>query len=81
MDIELYQEIALNRDIPEHNLKKGDIATLIDFIEHPQEGEKGCILEIFNPLGDSVKVVTVPISAIKILEADDVLTTRSLVEI
>lgn len=65
MNIELYQEITLTGDIPQQQLKQGDIATLVDFIPHPTGGETGCILEIFNPLGESLRVVTVPISAIK----------------
>ncbi|HEY9704061.1 MAG TPA: DUF4926 domain-containing protein [Allocoleopsis sp.] len=65
MNLELYQEIALTRNIPEYQLKQGDIATLIDFVPHPTGGEEGCILEIFNAIGESIKIVTVPISAIK----------------
>lgn len=76
MNIELYQEIALTNDIKQHNLKQGDIATLIDFVEHPQGGETGCILEIFNAVAESIKVVTVPISAIKSLTSEDILTSR-----
>ncbi|MGI0482885.1 DUF4926 domain-containing protein [Geminocystis sp. CENA526] len=79
MNIELYQEIALSRDIPEYQLKKRDIATLIDFIDHPTGGEKGCVLEIFNAVGESINVITVPISAIKNLSINDILTTRQLV--
>lgn len=43
---ELYTEIALTRDFPELRLKQGDIATLLDFVPHPGEGEEGCILEV-----------------------------------
>ncbi|WP_069791048.1 DUF4926 domain-containing protein (plasmid) [Cyanobacterium sp. IPPAS B-1200] len=76
MNIELYEEITLTRDIPQHQLKQGDIATLVDFVEHPTGGETGCILEIFNALGESLRVVTVPISAIKPLTSEDILTSR-----
>lgn len=79
MNLELYQEIALSRDIPEYQLKQGDIATLIDFVDHPTGGEKGCVLEIFNAVGESINVITVPISAIKKLSIDDILTTRQLI--
>lgn len=65
MEMELDQEIVLNQDFPEYQLKKGDLATLIDFVPHPTGGEKGCVLEIFNGLGESINVVTVPISAVK----------------
>lgn len=81
MHLELYQEIVLISDIPEYQLKKGDLATLIDTVEHPTGGEQGCILEIFNAIGESIKVVTVPISAIKKLTFEEILTSRSLIEI
>ena len=74
----LYSEVALTQNIAEYNLKIGDIATLLDFIPHPQGGEEGCVLEIFNAVGESIAVVTVPISAIKSLESDEILTTRPL---
>ncbi len=66
---ELYTRVALTRDIPEANLKQGDTAMYIDFLP-VQTGEAGAILEIFNALGESVDVVTVPISAIEPLRAD-----------
>jgi hypothetical protein len=45
MNLELYQQVYLNHDLPEYQLKKGDIATLIDFVPHPHNQEEGCILE------------------------------------
>jgi hypothetical protein len=77
MPLELYQEVALTRDVPEHKLKAGDIATLVDFVPHPTSGEDGCVLEVFNAVGESVAVVAVPISAIAALQADEILTVRS----
>ena len=78
MTLELYSEVALTRNIADHNLKIGDVATLVDFVPHPQGGEEGCVLEIFNAVGESICVVTVPISAIKSLSASEMLTTRPL---
>jgi len=75
---ELYQEVALTRDLPEHRLKAGDIATLIDFVPHPSEGEDGCVLEVFNAVGESIAVIVVPISSVEVLRADEILTVRSL---
>ena len=43
MTLELYQEVALTRDLPEYQLKAGDIATLVDFVSHPSGGEEGCL--------------------------------------
>ena len=68
MNLELYKEVVLTRDLPQHNLKAGDVATLVDFVPHPSGDENGCVLEIFNAYGESIAVVTVPLSAIKPLE-------------
>lgn len=80
MALELYQEVALTRDMPEHQLRAGDIATLIDFISHPAGGEEGCVLEVFNAVGESIAVVAVPVAAIEALRADKILTVRSLAQ-
>jgi len=78
MKPELYQHVALTQDIPEHQLKQGDLATLIEYLPHPKDGEEGCILEIFNALGKSIAVVAVPISAIEPLRADEIMAVRQL---
>lgn len=76
--MELFQKVSLINDLDEYGLKKGDIATLIDFIEHPGGGEKGCVLEIANALGESINVITVPLSSIETLKADEILGVRHI---
>ena len=78
MSLEIYPEVALKISLPEYNMKKGDLATLIDFVIHPQDGEEGCVLEVFNTTGQSIAVVIVPRSAIKPLAENEILTTRIL---
>ena len=78
MTLELFSEVTLTQNIDEYNLKLGDIATLIDFVPHPQGKEDGCILEVFNAIGESIAVVTVPRSTLAPLQANQVLTTRPL---
>jgi len=73
----LYQEVALTRDLPTEKLKQGDIAMLIDYVPHPAGGEEGAVLEIFNAIGESIAIVTVPRSAIAPLRADQVPAVRS----
>ncbi len=80
MKLPLYQEIALNRDFPTESLRQGDIATLIDYVPHPETGEEGAILEVFNALGDTVSVVTVPASSIDALQPSDILSIRRLAQ-
>ncbi|KAB8335608.1 DUF4926 domain-containing protein [Scytonema tolypothrichoides VB-61278] len=80
MTLELYKEVALTLDLSEYQLRAGDIATLIDFVPHPTGGEDGCLLEVFNAVGESIAVVTVPVSAVEALRADEILTVRSLAQ-
>ena len=78
MKLELFREVALARDFPEHQLRVGDVATLIDFVPHPSGGEDGCVLEVFNAVGKTIAVITAPLSAIESLSPDEILTVRSL---
>jgi hypothetical protein len=67
----------LTRDVPESNLKAGDTAMYIDYLP-VETGEAGAILEVFNALGESIAVVTVPISAIEPLRAEYIPSVRRL---
>lgn len=78
MKLALYNEVALTRDLPAEKLKQGDVAVLIDYVPHPTGGEEGAVLEIFNAVGESLAVVTVPRSAIAPLRAEQVPTARPL---
>jgi hypothetical protein len=81
MKFELYQYVALCRDIPEYSLKCGDVAMLVDYVTHPDGGEDGYILEVFNAAGDSMAIFTVPMSAVAKLTSDAVLAVRPLAEL
>jgi hypothetical protein len=78
MSLSLYQRVALRRDFPEHNLREGDVATLLDYVPHPEEGVPGCVVEVFNAVGESIAVVAVPESDLEELRADEVLNVRLL---
>jgi len=80
MRLPLYQRVALKVDVPEHGLRAGDVGCLIDYVPHPSGGQDGCILEVFNALGESIAVVTVPCSAVEALRSDEVLTVRALAQ-
>ncbi len=73
----LSQEVALTRDIPDNGLKKGDVATVVE--HHPMPGgEDGYSLEVFNAVGDTIAVITVPESLIESLKEDEVFSARSI---
>jgi hypothetical protein len=80
MSLPLYQRVALKRDLPEHHLRRGDVAVLVDYVAHPEGGEQGCVLEVFNALGESIAVVAVRESDVENLRADEILAVRPLAQ-
>jgi hypothetical protein len=76
--LELYQRVSLTCDLPEHRLQRGDVATLVDHVPHPNGEERGCVLEIFNAVGESIRVLVVPESVVEPLRADEVMMVRSI---
>ena len=76
MRFKLYTDAALARDIPEHQLRRGDLVKVID--HHPANGENGYSIEVFNAIGDTIAVTAVPESALQPLRKDEVLSVRAL---
>jgi hypothetical protein len=58
-NFELYAEVQLTQPLPEYGFEKGDVATLVDFVEN-KEGPSGYLLEFFDNNGDTLRVVAVP---------------------
>ncbi len=78
MAYKLFEEVVLTKDMPKRGLKKGDVATIIE--HHPvSDGEDGYSLELFNALGDTIAVITLPESAIEPLTEGEIFSVRSLV--
>ena len=77
MTFQLYREVALAYDLPGEGLRRGDVATVVEHLP-TAAGEDGYILEVFNAVGETVKVVSVPASALEPLTADKVWSVRPL---
>ena len=79
MKYELFQRIALARDLPEKRLQRGDVVTIVD--RHPPNGgEPGYAIEVFNALGETIAVTVVAESCLQPLTASDIIHVRSLAE-
>ena len=78
MKLELYKEVALLRTIPGTQLRAGDVAVLVEIVPHPAGGEDGALLEVFNAIGESIAIVTVPCSVVAPLRSDQVPAVRVL---
>ena len=77
MKLELYTDVALACDLPEHRLRRGDIVKLVDHHVAP-DGTEGYSIEVFNAVGNHIAVTAVPASALEALREDEILCARSL---
>lgn len=64
MKPELYEEVELICSVPAAELEVGDRAILIDYLEDPNSGEMGAVLELSQSQPRDQYVVTVPVGAI-----------------
>lgn len=78
MTIELFKEVALRRDLPQKKLRAGDVGVVVEILPHPGGGPRGIMLEVFNAVGESLVVVTVPETDVEPLTADEVFSVRPL---
>ena len=77
MTFDLYTEAVLTHDLPEHNLRRGDVVVIVDH-HVARDGEEGYSIEVFNALGHTVAVVNVLESQLEPLRSDEVLCARVL---
>lgn len=65
MDFELYTDVVLVHDIPEEQLNAGDIGTVVE--RHDVAGlEPGYSVEFFDMVGNTLAVVTLPASSLRL---------------
>lgn len=64
---------------PRKRCAGGVIATVVELLPGTTAsgGEDRCILEVFNAVGETIAVVTVPMSGVAPLQRSDVLSVRS----
>jgi hypothetical protein len=79
MKFPLYSRVALTVNVPAEGIRCGDIATVVEWHPAPTAGaEPGYSVEVFNALGDTLTVLTLPESHLEALRSDEVLSVRSL---
>ena len=77
MNVDLYQDVILTVDLPEHGLRAGDEGTLVE--RHDVLGkEVGYSVEFFDMTGRTVAVATLPSSLFRAPTSSDRPTARQL---
>jgi hypothetical protein len=70
MNLDMFHDVILTRDLPEHGLCSGDVGTVVERHEVPGK-EVGYSVEFFDMTGRIVAVVIVPASALRAPTAAD----------
>jgi hypothetical protein len=78
MKFELYSQAALNIDVPKYGLQKGDVVTLVEFLEGDDTLPNAYMCEVFNAVGDTIAVITVEEGQLIQLSKNEILHIRSL---
>src|SRR5437773_4472085 len=75
---ELYSDVIVTRDVPEHELRAGDVGTSVERHVVPGVSEEGYSVEFFDMTGNTVAVVTVAASALRLPTPADRPAVRAL---
>ncbi|HEV2435799.1 MAG TPA: DUF4926 domain-containing protein [Verrucomicrobiae bacterium] len=78
MKFEMFSRVALKTDVPGHDLRRGDVATIVEYHQGRPGQEPGYSLEVFNAVGETVAVITLRESQIGPLSATEILHVRPL---
>jgi len=80
MDFSLYSDAILLRDLPEAGLCRGDIGTIVE-VHHVRGLETGYSVEFFDILGNTVEIITLPMSDLRLPTAADRPAARCMTQI
>jgi len=78
MPFDMYSDVILTRDVAERGLRAGDLGTVVE--RHVVGGvpEEGYSVEFFDMTGNTVAVVTLPASALRLPTPADRPAVRAL---
>ena len=74
----MFSRVALKTDVTEDGLRRGDVATVVEYHQGRPGQEPGYSLEVFNAVGETVGVITLRESQIESLSAQEILHVRPL---
>ena len=78
MPFDMYGDVILTRDVTERGLRAGDVGTVVERHVVPGVSDEGYSVEFFDMTGNTVAVVTLPASALRVPTPADRPTVRAL---
>ena len=68
----LLDTVVLNKDLPEHGLRAGDLGAVVD-----RYGKEGIEVEFVRASGETKALVTLETADVRSVAADDILAVRA----
>ena len=78
MPCDMYGDVVLTRDVPEHGVRVGDVGTIVERHVVPGVSEEGFSVEFFDMTGNTVGVATLPATALRMPTPADRPAARAL---
>ena len=78
MPFDIYGDVILTRDFTDRGLRAGDVGTVVERHAVPGVTEEGYSVEFFDMTGNTVGVVTLPASALRLPTPADRPAVREL---
>jgi hypothetical protein len=78
MPFDMFSDVILTRDVMERGLRTGDVGTVVERHALPGVSEEGYSVEFFDMTGNTVAVVTLPASALRLPTPADRPAVRAL---
>jgi hypothetical protein len=72
----LFSQVALVEDLPEYNLKRGDIGTIVEYYSMPEGEEDGYSLEGFDVPNVTIEVAASQISPVNQLQQEQIILAK-----
>ena len=76
MSLQLFDRAVLMKDLPEESLRAGDVGVVVEHYEARGDSPEGYELEFFSARGETVAVVSVPATAVRVAESHELLSVR-----
>lgn len=74
-----FRRVVLTTDLPEAGLRAGDVGVVVDHYPGRDDLPEGYELEFFSGTGETLAVVSVPVSSVREATDHEVLSVRELV--
>jgi hypothetical protein len=78
MSFQLFSRVILAKDLPEEGLVTGDMGTIVEHHPATKHYPEGYEVEFFSGNGETIAVVSVPASALRVATSKDILHVREL---